>query len=343
MIQKIVGISFNPTKAPGLEVGKDVKVTHDADNQYSSRAIAVKRGDLLLGHIGEKNNPKHEEIFEALPITAKVCTLSRLQPGEEFAKFKEGEITHLEIEFDMASDEQEGMKSFNEDITLKFDPVAHRYVHEGKELVSASTYIKRWIKPFDKEMISGVCAGKYGCSQQEVLDLWDGSGDVAATFGTSVHEALEHYEKFQKIGKIIQDQKDLPFNKALPTHPVLRDIVLAFYDQDLEDGIVNTEVLLTNVELGLCGQADRLLVTGDKTCRVQDYKINIDADVENKRNKYLGQMAPLPCNKLSKYQMQLSFYARLLELSGWKVEGLTVFVYDVEWKQYDLPVLKLDF
>ena len=106
---------------------------------------------------------------------------------------------------------------------------------------------------------------------------------------------------------------------------------------------VETEVFISNVELGLCGQVDRILITGEKTCRVQDYKINVDCEVEDSRNKYLGQFADLPKNKLSKYQLQMSFYARLLELSGWNVEGLDAFVYDGEWKHYPMEVLKLDF
>lgn len=54
-------------------------------------------------------------------------------------------------------------------------------------------------------------------------------------------------------------------------------------------------------------------------------------------------MAELPKTKLSKYQLQLSFYATLLALSGWTVEGLDVFVYENGWKHYELEILSLDF
>jgi hypothetical protein len=174
--------------------------------------------------------------------------------------------------------------------------------------------------------------------------MWDSTGEVASLFGKSIHLALEHYEKFKLLGKIMQDKKELAYNKALPNHPLLRDIVQRFYKQKLKKGAVETEVLVSNVKLGLCGLIDRLLVIDDKKkiCRVQDYKVNINCEEEGK-DKFLGQFADLPPNKLSKYQLQLSFYARLLELSGWTVQGLDAYVFEDEWKCYPMEVLKLDF
>jgi len=344
MVEKVVGISFNPTDNKAIGTGSEIQIAHDSTNKYSSKAIAVHFGTQLLGHIGEKNNPKHEEIFEALPLKATVNTLARLAAGEKFGKFKEGEITHLEVEFKMQSDTNGMVKSFNEEEWLTFSEHDHKYVHEGKELLSATTYIKKWIKPFEKDVVSGLCAKKYGCEQQEVLEFWENGGKVSATFGTSIHNALEHYERFKHLGKVIQEQKDLPFNKALPSHPALREIVLEFTQNftHMDDEVI-PEALITNVELGLCGYADRVLITGEKKCRVQDYKINIGADVVDKNVKFLGQMADLPKTKLSKYALQMSFYARLLELSGWEVEGLTAFVYDDKWKKFELERIKLDF
>jgi len=342
MIQTIVGISFNPVNDDSIKTGSDVNIIHDRDNKFSSRAIAVMFGDTRLGHIGEKANEKHEEIFNSLPLKAKVHTIAKLSDGEEFAKFKVGEITHLEVEFPMSSDAKSGTKSFNEEIVLKFDPKSHRYTYNGAELISATNYIKRWVKEFDKETISFHYAKKLGCKQSEVLDFWNGAGKVSADFGTSVHNALEHYEKFKKLGKIIQDKKELEFNKALPTHPALRKIVSEFIDK-FGDHEVETEIVVTNVERGLCGMIDRLKVIDSekKICRVEDYKINVGA--EKKGDKFLGQMAELPANKLSKYRLQMSFYARLLELSGWRVEGLTAYIYEDQWKKVDMEIIKLDF
>lgn len=343
MVEKIVGISFRPTKNDNVKVDSPIQIVHDDTNQYSSRAIGVWFEDDLLGYIGEKGNTKHEQIFNVLPLEGKVKTISRLLPGETFGKFKEGEITHLEVEFAMSSDSDGKVKSFNEDISLTFLEREHKYIYEGKELLSGTRYIKRWIQEFDETRVADACANKYGCSVEEVLAFWKGNAKAASGFGTSIHNALEHYEKFKWLGEIVQGQKDLPYNKALPAHPVLRQIVEDFYKQDLQQGEVVSEALLTNVERGLCGYADRLLITGPKRCRVQDFKVNVEADRVDQNIKFLGQMAELPKTKLSKYQLQMSFYARLLELSGWTVEGLDAFVYDNAWKHYPIEVIKLDF
>ena len=340
MKTKVVGISFNPTDNPEITEGVKMKLVHDKENKYSSKAIAVMFGKQLVGHIGEKDNPKHEKIFEILPIKAKVSRLARLQEGEEFAKFTTGQITTLEVDFELADDLE--VKSFNEDALIKFIEKTHRYTYKGEQLLSATSYIKRWIKDFEKEKISALYAKSLGVKQEEVLGLWEG-GQISADFGTVIHKALEHYEKYKGLGGIIRDKKGGD-NKALPSHPVLKEIVWDFLARFThKDDEVVAEALVTNVELGLCGYIDRILITGDKKCRVQDYKINIGSADESKNNVYLGMMSELPKNKLSKYQMQLSFYARLLELSGWRVEGLDAYVYENEWKHYPMDVLKLDF
>lgn len=344
MIQSVVGISFRPTKNDKIQVGSPIQILHDKTNQYSSRAVAVQFEGETLGYVGEKGNERHEEVFNCLPIAAKVITISRLNPGEEFAKFKEGEITHLEVEFPMASDVKDGTPSFNEPgVLVRFDSLAHRYVYNGLELLGATTYIKKWIKEFDSEKVAQIYAQNMGCKQSEILEFWDNGGNVASHYGQTVHAALEHYEKFKKLGKTIQDKKDLPFNKALPSHPELRKIVQQFIEK-FGDHEVLTEVLVTNIARGLCGTIDRLKIIDleKKICRVQDYKVNINAVAED-GDKYLGQMAELPKNKLSKYRLQLSFYGRLLELTGWTIAGLDAFVFEDEWKHYPMEMLKLDF
>jgi len=346
IIEKVVGLTFDPISDEKIKKGSPVKLVHDTENKYSSKAIAIMCGEKHLGHIGEKGNLNHNKIFEELPLEGEVKVIARLEKGEKFSSFKEGEVTHLEVEIELKSQEKEKdlVVSFNENVDIKFNSSSHRYTYNGKDFISATTYIKRWQKEFDKEFISGLVANSLGVQQQDVLDMWNSGGSISADYGTVIHNALEHYEKFKKIGKIMQLKKKLPFNKALPTHPKLRKIIRAFYKQELQKGKVEVEVLVTNIELGLCGFIDRLLILNKKKkiCRVQDYKINIGSE-DKQKDKYLGQMADMPKTKISKYQMQLSFYARLLELSGWTVEGLDVFIYEDKWKHHELDVIKLDF
>lgn len=342
--QKLVGISLNPTKADGLELGSEVHVYHDAKNTFSTKAIAVKFGEIHLGHISEAKNPAHQTIFDNLPMVGTVARVARLEKGEDFAKFREGEITSLEITLPMPHSDIESVESFSEPgVMVLFDKKNHTYTYGKKKLVSCSSYVKKWIKEFDKNPISAAYAKSLGCKQQDVLDLWEGGGSISADFGTVGHKALEHYEKFAWLAELIMVKKGGP-NKALPTHPILRDIVEKFFKTLKPSGTYLQEVLLTSVVNGLCGRADKLKIIDPvkKICRVQDYKFNIDCEQLGKVN-FLGEFRYLPTNKLSEYNLKMSFYANLLMLAGWTVEGLDAFVYDGEWKHYPMDVLSMDF
>lgn len=191
--------------------------------------------------------------------------------------------------------------------------------------------------------MSGVSAKSWEVDQQIVKDLWKSNGDLAAGFGKIVHQALEHYDKFKSVGQKISLKKGLPVNYAMPKHPFIASIIQGFININTTAGEVIPEALLTNVEKGLCGHADRVLVLDweNKICRVQDYKVNIGSEEVSSKSKALTPFDKLPANKITKYQLQMSFYANLLELSGWTVEGLDVFILENEWKYYKLDVLKV--
>lgn len=351
METKLVGISFNPTQTKEHPIDIDTKLTvyHDADNKYSDKAIAVKFGDKLIGHVAEKNNPDHEKIFKELPLEASVCRIAVLQEGEEFTgggyEFKPGEITSISIEFDMPEDEEKTYSFTEPSEEIVFDPIRHKYTHKGKELVGCSTYVKKWLPEFDKKYMSSVCAKAWGVPQEELYKMWEANGEMAATFGTAIHKALENYYRFKNLGAIIQEAKKEEINRALPKHPVLKQIVAEFIDEFSTENILIPECIVTNLERGLSGTIDAIEVLDSekKTCRILDYKINVGCEEEDVRNKFSGIFAELPPNKLSEYQIKMSYYARLMELAGWTVEGLDAFVYDGEWKRYPMEVLKMDF
>ncbi|MBP7118577.1 PD-(D/E)XK nuclease family protein [Candidatus Woesebacteria bacterium] len=234
-------------------------------------------------------------------------------------------------------------KSFNEGIEINYDPIAHSYVFKGKTLVSATEYIDRFYKPFDSEAISKVSANAWGVEQESVKGVWDSNGDLTSAFGNVVHKALEHFDKYQAMGAMVQANKSLPENYALPKHPILKSIIEGFMAVNKTVGTPVTEAMISDVESGVCGRSDRILILDQekKVCRVQDYKVNVNSEEVKSQNKALPPFADLPANKITKYQLQLSLYANMLQKSGWTVEGLDVFVYEDGWKHFELPVLKV--
>ncbi len=235
------------------------------------------------------------------------------------------------------------IQSFNEDISVNFDPITHTYLFNGKQLVSATGYIERFYKEFDTENISKASAKSWGVGQEDVKNLWSSNGNLTSEFGNVVHKALELSSKYEAMGNIVSKKKELEENYAMPKHPILKAIVKGFIKINKTSGIAIPEALITDVERGYCGHADRILITDEKKkiCRIQDYKVNINSEEISSSHKVLPPFNELPSNKISKYQLQMSFYANMLEKTGWKVEGLDVFVYEDSWKHFALPVLKV--
>ena len=235
-------------------------------------------------------------------------------------------------------------KSFNEGVEIIFDDVFHKYTYSGKEINGVTSYIKKFFKQFDSELVSKSSAKSWDVDQQAVKDLWESNGAISSLFGTAIHNALEHYEDFYLLGRTIASNRGGGDNYALPKHPILRNIIETFVDINPYIGKkVVTEALVSNVELGICGHADRIVILDEdkKICRIGDYKINVDADKISPYDKVLPPFENLPACKLSKYQLQMSIYANMMEMSGWKVEGLDVFVLEDEWRHFPLEVLKV--
>jgi len=271
-----------------------------------------------------------------------------VEDGLEFA------MTHIKKMFSKYSEKGElkenvvieatgTKKSFNENIEIAFEPINHTYHYGDKKLISATEYIKKFYKPFDAETISAVSAKAWGVKQQDVKDLWDENGKLTSQLGNVIHKALETYDRFRELGQTINSNRELDGNYALPKHPIIKSAIEGFIAINKTTGEVIPEALITDIKNGFCGHADRILITDKKKkiCKIQDYKINIDAEEIKSSDKPLAPFNTLPANKITKYQLQLSFYANMLEQSGWKVTGLDVFVLEDKWKHFALPVLKV--
>lgn len=233
------------------------------------------------------------------------------------------------------------LKSFNEDVSIQFDPISHSYLYNDQPLMSASGFVKKYTPEFDRLGLSKKYSAVWEVTQDELLNLWDNNGKVSAGFGTAIHAVLEHYFKNREMGVKILSKSKKKVNPALPNHPFLQKLILELEQLDTEQGTELQEVLVSNVEKGYCGLVDKLKILDvqKKLCRVQDYKITYD--ISKNGEKLLAPFNELSPTKLSKYQLQLSFYANLLQMSGWEVEGLDIFNYDGSWSRHKLEILNV--
>lgn len=234
-------------------------------------------------------------------------------------------------------------KSFNEDIEVQYDPIAHTSTFKNKPLEHVTRYIDKFYKKFDSQKMSEVSAKAWGVEQGQVSDLWDSNGKLSSSFGTVVHNAIEFYLKFKDVGQAISDKKGLDYNYALPKHPILRSIIEGFIAIDKSKFQVLPEVFLTDVENGICGSADgvEIIDLENKICRITEYKVNVNSEEIDRNSKALAPFNLLPANKITKYQIQDSVYANMLQKRGWTVEGIDIYVYEDEWKHFEVEVLKV--
>lgn len=200
---------------------------------------------------------------------------------------------------------------------IDYDPIAHIYSWNGEKYLSGSVFAKQFEKAFEGQSIAEKMATKFGVDAQAIQDMWELKGQVSAGFGTAIHAALELYGKYNGLATTLEKETHLH------DHPIIKKAVEDFY-KGREKEKAEYEILVVDHETKRAGQIDRLLITGKNKCRIQDFKTN----------------AKLPEAKLNVYWEQLKFYAGIMIAAGWAVEGLDIFWWDGEWKEYNKEATK---
>lgn len=228
-----------------------------------------------------------------------------------------------------------------------FDEVTHTYTNQfGQELLSGSKFAEQFCPAFNADFIVPKMEAKYGVPGAEIKEMWKAKADASCSIGDAIHKALELYGKYQHVGLALDEDKEPGKKKWSHIHdnPILNQAVREFFDPREQAEVQEEamyEVFVVNNEAMICGSIDRLLITGEKRCRVQDYKTNGDIHKKDSPKFLSAPFTSIENTKLNKYWLQLSFYARILSLAGWTVEGLDIFHYNGEWTTFTHPVVDI--
>jgi hypothetical protein len=299
-------------------------ITHEPSNKFDTQALLVDYKGTELGYIG-KGCDIYDIARDNFPMEAKVVDFYiRNDINDSFTQFQIGELVsvNLEVADVVALDSENDIASFNEEgVIINFNEYSHTYTYKiTRILIGATTYIKKYIKPFSPYALQN-CIKYWKLEKKTIQNAWDLGRDLAALFGSSIHKGLEFSDLYGSYKKPKDGTRC--FNIK---HPILKNIIEEFYILNDELGFVGEvvpEALISDVENGHCALADRVLVTSwkNKTCRLQDYKVNIK--FTEKGECEWNDLMPLnlPTTKLSKLAMQLKFQSQMLEKSGWTVEG----------------------
>jgi hypothetical protein len=370
----VAGISFAIKDNPELknlevQIGGEVKLYSEPENEYDPKAIRLEYNGHKIGYVPKKKDGVDFSIQawceENLDKITCVVDQAWYGSGKELtSEYAEGlGVSGIYVKFTVPQDNSNPndliitKHSFSEpNIIVEFNDTQHIYNMRTKDgykvLKGGTTFIKRFYKPFDPESIAGFCAKSWGVDEQTIKDIWKSNGKLAGGFGSILHEALEHYINYGDIGaKItkVRKSKGKPEteNYAMPKHPFLKKTIKSLnrmvkkLDKEYNVEEVVAEALVTDSKTGWGGLIDRLAIidSKNKIARVQDYKVNIGAEEITPNLKPLDPFSHLPANKLTKYALQMSFYAAILQKHGWIIEGLDVFVFESNWIHHELDMI----
>ena len=222
------------------------------------------------------------------------------------------------------------MIKISKDKQVYFDPIEHKYTNtKGERLISVSQLLHKFVNEFDPTgEITRNYAKKHNMTVEEVIEKWRIINEESCTYGTAVHEELEHYVLTGEV-------RESPYVWAVEE-----------FKKIIFKGKLHCEVLVHNIDEMVAGQVDLIEQLPDGYINIWDYKTNKEL---KKRNLY-GQMMldclwrHEDCN-YNHYQLQLSLYAYLCELKGLKINKLTILYINPKSKlieQHEVKYLRKD-
>ena len=198
-----------------------------------------------------------EENF-TIEATIPVCSYGNIHAkvegkGGNFEEFKNSHMPEIESMFKTYG---ETPVKFSDGVFVKvhtftgedilYDTLNHKYKDlDGNELISATTYKKKFEKPFDVVKMSEAVAKKYGVEASIIRDMWERNSEISTTFGTAIHKAMEQY--WLSRGNRCDDKE-----YHLPKHPLLRSAVDTFPKEGKK--FVKPEIFVSNIVKGMVGQ-----------------------------------------------------------------------------------------
>jgi ATP-dependent exoDNAse (exonuclease V) beta subunit len=191
------------------------------------------------------------------------------------------------------------------DSLFSFDENKHIYTYDNITLPSVSSFIKRFTKPFNVDLMAKRTALKRNVSVEVILKEWDDTRNYACDLGHNMHTYIENdQKKIPQVEPIIGT--DL-YNRA-EAYKKLRDLHLSKLNW------LYAELRMFDLEWGLAGTLDALYEKDGKVFML-DWKSNKKFTIltDKAYNNLYWPFNDLPECKLTIYSIQLSMYRLMLE------------------------------
>ena len=195
------------------------------------------------------------------------------------------------------------LKIFSAFNHVKYYDDKHKYFIGNRELISTTTFISEFKKPFNADYWATKKAKERGVSKQQILLEWEDIKDVACAKGSDLHSYSDNFMH----------------NRVFPTD--VPDVLIRhfkkFYDNFVKNGnlVIRTEYVLGDSDLGIAGMIDLFCYNEKKDCfYIADYKTNKKFELDSKYNNYyLEPISNLEECEFSTYSLQTSIYRYIIE------------------------------
>lgn len=195
---------------------------------------------------------------------------------------------------------------------MRFNEETHSYVDSNGEVyISATSFIKNFSKPFERQKIAAKYAKKHKRDINEVLAEWDKAGKEAITKGLVFHKMKED-ELLGVTNILIDDEEHFIFPS------VYEDGDKVTRSQQLEPGVY-PELCVWSEKYKIAGQADYVEITRRRVINIDDYKTSKEIRLKGfeQWNGSVDKMKyPIShlddCNFIH-YALQLNLYAFLIK------------------------------
>lgn len=194
------------------------------------------------------------------------------------------------------------LKIFSAFNHVKYFDDKHKYYIGNKELISTTTFIGKFKKPFDTNYWATKKAIERGVSKEQILLEWGDIKDTACARGSDLHAYSDNFMH----------------NRVFPTD-VPDDLIVQFkdfYKKFIQNNLViRTEYVLADEDLGIAGMIDLFCYNQKKDeFYIADYKTNKKFEFESKfNNYYLEPISHISECEFNTYSLQTSIYRYIIE------------------------------
>jgi hypothetical protein len=199
------------------------------------------------------------------------------------------------------------LEIFNTDTNFVFDPIEHIYRYNGKIMYGTTSFLQRFVKPFESDFWAQKKADEAGITKEEILAQWDAKRDRSCDLGHMVHEYIENFYLYEKTDLTNDEEANLRIEKF---HSI--------YDSRLKPLIpIASELKVFSKIWNIAGTIDQLYWY-DGNVVIGDWKTN--KKIKTDKDYCFGWLLPpfqeYKDNELNKYSLQISIYRLILEEIG---------------------------